>query len=93
MMAINGQHVVCTDEPQDDAFRYNIEPFDESDMSQGYLIEVIGEQPKYLSSQYGEVKALISLETVEDMKMYAKETGDLSSQWSITCKKEVEIMI
>ena len=49
---------------------------------------------RFLSTQYGnELKALLSLESLDDMKMYAKETGDISSQWKVTCNNEIEVTI
>ena len=88
MVAIEGQQVVCSAVEQQ---RYNLVPFGEPE--EGYLIEVEGDMPKYLSSQdENTLLALYSLETVEDMKMYAKEAGDQSSQWIVKCKQSEQIL-
>ena len=89
-MSFDGQNVVCSSDPAE-TMKLDLIPFSEGDVDQGYMIEVIGEQPRFLSTQYGnELRALISLESLEDMKMYATESGDQSSLWQVTCHTEVE---
>jgi hypothetical protein len=93
MLAVEGQDVKCTKETTG-SLQYNL--IANAD-SQSYLIEVLGDPEKpsrYLSTQYGEeVKALISLETSDDMIMLANETGDYTAMWQLICHTEVQATI
>ena len=50
---------------------------------------------RFLSSQYNEnpsnVDALISMESIEEMREYALQTGDHRSEWKLDCPGESKI--
>ena len=48
-MSFDGQNVVCSSDPAE-TMKLDLIPFSEGDVDQGYMIEVIGEQPRFLST-------------------------------------------
>ena len=68
---------------------------EDSSDKEGYFIEEISKGPhsKFLSTQLSdsptEVRALISLESFEDMRQAAKAVGDKTSAWSLECQDDL----
>ena len=71
-------------------------PLDETDPNAGSFIEAdfndeggvfVGD--RYLSSMYGNVKALISEEEIDEMREIVKENRDLTSLWHIQCGDDI----
>ena len=96
----NGQEV----EEESTTYRFGISNVDEKDPEKGIFIEAVfaddrdeflGE--RYLSSMYGNVKALISLEDIPHMRDYAEKNGDLSYVWELQCvpspKKLIDLLM
>ena len=89
---INGQDV----EEQTHTNRFQIIPLDETDLNAGSFIEAdfndegavfVGD--RFLSSMYGNVKALISEEEIDEMRNLVSENRDLSSLWHIQCNDDL----
>lgn len=89
----NGQRSLgcsaTTDEAATSSFAMT--PVDPADEDFGFFIEgVFPSSSRFLSSQYNEspftVEALISVEPMEEMRSFAKSTGDYRSVWRLQCK-------